>query len=192
MTPIMLQDELVEEMKRLLAGNLYKTPAGEHTEMKVFPQNIPVNETDDDEDPIPYIIVRLNSGEDDGTRDSFNTVKLVIIVGIWDDSLDSQGHRDVLNIIQKVYERFHKTPNLNNIAVYDGDFNWALQEDGYYPYFFGTKNANSTGEEKKKLQFIERLRSMRRERRPRRSGIKCVAFYANRDHRERFSGHRAP
>lgn len=137
MTPIMLQDELVEEMKRLLAGNLYKTPAGEHTEMKVFPQNIPVNETDDDEDPIPYIIVRLNSGEDDGTRDSFNTVKLVIIVGIWDDSLDSQGHRDVLNIIQKVYERFHKTPNLNNIAVYDGDFNWALQEDGYYPYFFG-------------------------------------------------------
>lgn len=137
MTPIMLQDELVEEMKRLLAGNLYKTPAGELKAINVYAQSIPVNETDDDEDPIPYIIVRLNSGEDDGTRDSFNSVKLVIIIGIWDDSLDSQGHRDVLNIIQKVYERFHKTPNLNNTAVYDGDFNWALQEDGYYPYFFG-------------------------------------------------------
>ena len=137
MTPVMLQDELVEEMKRLLADNLYKTPAGELTEINVFAQSIPVNETDDDEDPIPYIIVRLNSGKDDGTRDSFNTVELVIIIGIWDDSLDSQGHRDVLNIIQKVYERFHKTPNLNNKAVYAGDFNWSLQEDGYYPYFFG-------------------------------------------------------
>lgn len=137
MTPLMLQDELVEEMKRLLRDYLYKTPAGERVPINVFAQSIPVNETDDDEDPIPYIIVRLNSGEDDGTRDSFNTVKLVIIVGIWDDALDSQGHRDVMNIIQKVYHRFQTNPNLNNKAVYSGKFDWAMQEDGYYPYFFG-------------------------------------------------------
>lgn len=137
MTPLMLQDELVEEMKRLLQDYLYKTPAGKRVPINVYAQSIPVNETDDDEDPIPYIIVRLNSGEDDGTRDSFNTVKLVIIIGIWDDALDSQGHRDVMNIIQKVYERFHKNPNLNNKAVYSGNFDWAMQEDGYYPYFFG-------------------------------------------------------
>lgn len=137
MTPLMLQDELVEEMKRLLSDYLYKTPSGERIPINVYPQNIPVNETDDDEDPIPYIIVRLNSGDDPGTRDSFNTVKLVLIVGIWDDSLDNQGHRDVLNIFQKVYERFHTNPNLNNKAVYAGEFNWALQDDAYYPYTFG-------------------------------------------------------
>ncbi len=137
MTPLMLQDGLVEEMKRLLKGYRYKTPAGEHVPIKVFPQSIPVNETEDDEDPIPYIIVRLKSGNDDGTQDSFNTVEVVIIIGIWDDALDSQGHRDVMNIIQKVYERFHKNPSLNNKAVYSGGFNWAMQEDGYYPYFFG-------------------------------------------------------
>ena len=137
MTPLMLQDELVEEMKRLLEGYRYKNPTGERVPMQVFAQNIPVNETDDDEDPIPYVIVRLNSGSDAGIRDSSNTVKLVIIIGIWDDALDAQGHRDVMNIIQKVYERFHTNPNLNNLAVYNGDFNWALQEDGYYPYSFG-------------------------------------------------------
>ena len=142
MTPIMLQDELVEEMKLLLANYLYKTPAGERIPINVFAQNIPVNETDEDEDPIPYIIVRLNSGDDDGTRDSFNRVKLVIIIGIWDDSLDNQGHRDILNIIQKVYERFHTNPNLNNKAVYAGEFNWALQEDTYYPYSFGACSLN--------------------------------------------------
>ena len=142
MTPIMLQDELVEEMKRLLANYLYKSPAGERIPINVYAQNIPVNESDEDDDPIPYIIVRLNSGDDDGTRDSFNKVKLVIIIGIWDDSLDNQGHRDILNIIQKVYERFHTNPNLNNKAVYAGEFNWALQDDTYYPYSFGACSLN--------------------------------------------------
>ncbi len=137
MTPVMLQDELVEEIKRLLSNSSFKTPAGERAPMNVFAQSIPVNETDDDEDPIPYVIVRLNSGDDPGTRDSNHTVKLVVIVGIWDDALDNQGHRDVLNVVQKIYHRFQTNPNLNNKAVHSGDFSWALQEDGYYPYSFG-------------------------------------------------------
>lgn len=137
MTPLDLQDELVEELKRLLSDYLYKAPSGERVPINVYPQSIPINETDDEEDPIPYIIVRLNSGNDDGTRDSNNTVKLVIIIGLWDDALDAQGHRDVANIIQKIYHRFQKNPNLNGKAVYSGAFDWALQEDNYYPYSFG-------------------------------------------------------
>lgn len=137
MTPLMLQDELVEEVKRLFKDYLYKNPAGERVPIKVYAQNIPVNESDDDEDPIPYIIVRLNSGEDTGKRDSNNTVKLVIIGGIWDGDSEAQGHRDLMNIFQKVYERFQTNPNLNNKAVYSGEFNWALQDDNYYPYSFG-------------------------------------------------------
>jgi hypothetical protein len=133
----MLQDALVEEMNHIFKGNLFKEPGGERVPIKVYAQDIPVNESDDDADPIPYIIVRLSGGEDSGEKDSFNKVKLVIIIGIWDDSQDAQGHRDVLEIIQKVYERFQKNPNLNNIAAYAGDFHWALQEDGYFPYFFG-------------------------------------------------------
>lgn len=137
MTPLDLQDELVEELKRLLANYLYKEPGGGRVPIKVFAQNIPINETDDEADPIPYIIVRLNSGEDKGDRDSFNTVKLVIIIGIWDDATDTQGHRDVSNIIQKIYHRFQTKPNLNGKAVFNGEFDWALQEDNYYPYSFG-------------------------------------------------------
>ena len=137
MTPLMLQDELVEEMKRLFSDYLYKNSLGERVQIKIFAQDIPVKETDDDEDPIPYIIVRLKSGSDLGTRDSNNTVDLLIIGGIWDGGLDSQGHRDLMNIFQKVYERFQTNPNLNNKAVYSGNFNWALQDDNYYPYSFG-------------------------------------------------------
>ena len=137
MTPLELQDELMVEMDRILDGYTYKTPEGERIPINVFAQNIPMYETDAEDDPVPYIIVRLNSGEDDGSRDSFNTVSVVIIIGIWDDALDSQGHRDVMNIIQKVYQRFHENPDLNRKAVYAGAFKWAIQDDAYYPYKFG-------------------------------------------------------
>lgn len=138
MTPTMLQDELIEEIKRLLHDNLYKRPGTkELIPMNVFAQSIPVNETDDEDDPIPYVLVRLNSGKDIGTRDSNHTVKLVIVIGIWDDDLNLQGHRDVMNIIFKIYDRFQTNPNLNGVAVHSGEFNWALQEDAHFPYFFG-------------------------------------------------------
>ena len=137
MTPLELQDELVGEMSRILDGYTYKTPEGERIPINVFAQNIPMAETDDENDSIPYIIVRLSSGEDDGTRDSINTVSIVVVVGIWDDALDAQGHRDVMNIIQKIYQRFHENPGLNGKAVYTGEFKWAIQEDDYYPYNFG-------------------------------------------------------
>lgn len=137
MTPLELQDELIEEIKRILDGYLYKSPDGERIPMNVLAQGIPVPETDEEDDPVPYVIVRLNSGKDEGSRDSFNGVRLVIIIGIYDDGLENQGHRDIMNVIQKIYERFHKTPDLNGKAVYAGEFNWAMQEDTYYPYFFG-------------------------------------------------------
>ena len=138
MTPLELQDELVEEMKELFKDYLYRPASSkERVPLQVFPQHIPINETDDEEDPVPYLIVRLSSGDDDGTRDSNNIVKLVIIAGIYDDNLNAQGHRDVMNIIQKIYDRFHKNPNLHDKAAYTGEFHWAAQEDNYYPFYFG-------------------------------------------------------
>lgn len=137
MTPLMLQDDLVEELKRLFAGQLFKDSNGKLIPINVYPQSIPVAESDEDEDPIPYIIVRLTNGEDTGGSDSNNTVKVVIIAGLCDWSNDAQGHRGLLNIFSSIYERFQKTPSLNNKYVHTGHFKWAIQDDGYYPYFFG-------------------------------------------------------
>lgn len=136
MTPLEMQDELVAELKRMFQDHRLKTPGGERKNITIYPQDIPIVESDDDEDPIPYIIVRLSKGSDSGAKDSFNTVNLVIIIGVYDGELDQQGYRDAMNIIQKIYERFQKNPNLNGKAVYSGEFSWAMQEDGYFPYFF--------------------------------------------------------
>lgn len=110
--------------------------------LRIFAQDVPINETDDDFDPAPYIIVRAKSGDDDGTADGVNTVQIILIIAIWDDNNDSQGYRDVLDIIQKIYIRFHKEPMLNNQFMYAGNFHWALQEDNYWPYFFGACTLN--------------------------------------------------
>lgn len=137
MTPEMLQDALVEEIKNILSDRRYKTPAGDLIPINVYPQNIPVEQSDDDADPVPYIIVRLSGGEDKGGFDSNNVCKILIIMGIYDMDSSAQGHRHLLNIINKIYERFQINPCLDNKFVYQGGFKWDIQEDGYYPYYFG-------------------------------------------------------
>ena len=137
MTPLMLQDDLVEEIRRIFEGCRYREPSGNCVPVNVFAQNIPVNQTDEEDEPFPYIIVRLGSGSDSGKGDSFNTVDISMVIGTWDDSADAQGHRDVMNMIQKIYERFHEAPCLNGRAVYTGEFEWVMREDLYHPYFFG-------------------------------------------------------
>ena len=62
---------------------------------------------------------------------------MVFIAGIWDETSEAQGHRDLMNIFYKIYQRFQTNPDLNKKAVYAGKFEWALQDDNYYPYSFG-------------------------------------------------------
>ena len=137
MTPLMLQDDLVDEIKKLFSEMKFKAPGNRQVPINVFPQDLPVAESDDDADPIPYIIVRISKGIDDGKSDSNHTVKTYIIAGLYDDNPNSQGYRGLLNIFSKIYERFKKNPCLADRYVHTGLFEWEIQEDGYYPYFFG-------------------------------------------------------
>ena len=81
MTPLDLQDELAKVIEELFSGYDYRLPGGGRSKLNIFTQHIPINQTDDEEEPVPYIIVRLSSGDDDGTRDSYNTVRVLIIAG---------------------------------------------------------------------------------------------------------------
>lgn len=173
MTPEKFQDALCEEINNLLKDRRYKKPPpeleeeledleeepGEDSEepeevekpepelveMTVFPQNIPVPLSDDEDwNPVPYTIVRLNGGSDPNVYDSEYTISVVVILGIWDDGQDAQGHRELLNIINLIYERFKKNPCLDEQYIYKGEFKWDIQEDGYYPYYFGAINMKFT------------------------------------------------
>lgn len=146
-----LDDELMEESEEepeevpeeVPEEEPVEAPEPELVPMAVYPQSIPVPSSDDEEwDPVPYIIVRLNSGNDANTTDSEYIIEVVVIMGVWDDDRNAQGHRELLNIINVVYARFMRNPCLANQYVYRGGFEWEIQEDGYYPYYFGAFKMN--------------------------------------------------
>lgn len=138
-TPFDLQDALVAEIKKLFAGFPLKDAKGERTALKVYAQDLPETETDDEDgtDPAPYCIVKLVDGTAGGDK---NSVRVVLVFCVRDAARDRQGHRDVLTLIFRVYERFAKHPYILNFVFPADDtaaFEWAIQDEDTYPYNIG-------------------------------------------------------
>lgn len=158
MTPLMVQQALIDELKEMFKGYEYKNAKGEMVPLNVYMQDTPVQkyvtpeyneesetvdtyeEDEESEVPVPYIIVRLKSGGHTGNYEDPNVINIVLIVCIWDDGLENEGHVSVMNILQKIYERFAKNSDLRRIAVFNGQWVWARQEDDYYPFFIGSSS----------------------------------------------------
>lgn len=140
MTAEMLQEELCREIKNIFDGTLFKEPTGQRIPINVFEQNLSIRESDEEPDPIPYVIVRVETGTIKGGTDP-QEVLVTMLIGYFDDNTENNGHKGVLGIIQKIQERFMKEPMLANQFMYMNDelhpFDWALQDEESYPYYFG-------------------------------------------------------
>jgi hypothetical protein len=138
-TPFDLQDALCAEMKKLFQGFLLRDAGGNLTNLKVYAQDLPETETDDeaDTDPAPYCIVKIV----DGTAGvNHNSVRVVLVFCVRDAARDRQGHKDILTLIFRVYERFAKNPYIGNFYFPVDDnsaFEWAIQDEDTYPYNIG-------------------------------------------------------
>lgn len=138
-TPFDLQDALCAEMSKLFQGFLLRDAGGDLTNLKVYAQDLPETETDDeaDTDPAPYCIVKIV----DGTAGvNHNSVRVVLVFCVRDAARDRQGHKDILTLIFRVYERFAKNPYIGNFYFPVDDnsaFEWAIQDEDTYPYNIG-------------------------------------------------------
>ena len=157
MVATFLQDDLVEELKEILQGFRLKNPYGESCEINIFSQNLPVPESLEQtnipieqlengliedittQEPYPYIIVRIEDGEIKDESSS-QIVNMNLLIGVYDDSYKKQGYKDVLNVIQKIYERFAKMPVLKGKYTMQYPIAWTLQEEETYPFYFGGMN----------------------------------------------------
>ena len=63
MTAQILQEELVKEIGVIFRDDLFKDSAGEYIKMNVYEQNLPIRQDEDAPDPIPYVIVRVETGQ---------------------------------------------------------------------------------------------------------------------------------
>lgn len=139
MTAAEFQRELVEETEKILRDIQTKNTEGETvTGVKGYEQSLPVV-TDDEEDEsqfFPYFIVKVSEGK---TQDDDNPwiVTADILLGCHDDSKKANGHRHILNMIQRICDRFAAEPLMNKKFRAEQDMEWALQDEDTYPFYFG-------------------------------------------------------
>lgn len=161
-TPFYLQKELCEEIERLTDDLKLKRPGAEgYVKLRAYRQMLPLADREDTEDLdvyggeesqnklFPFAVVQVDGGsiKEPGAD---HRVNLSVIVGIYEDDKERDGHDDVMLVIERIIERFSKDPVLNrkftltvitdnNISNSHELFEWALSDptDDAYPFYYG-------------------------------------------------------
>ena len=155
MVASLLQDDLIEELAKVLDGMLFLAPSGKRVPIGIYKQWLPIPGTKDlpegatDEmieeggyptestiDPYPYIIVRLLTGKIDEPNGE-QLVNLALIIGIYNPDFDNQGFTDLCNIIQRIYARFGRCAILGHEYECVSPIEWVLQDENSYPFYIG-------------------------------------------------------
>lgn len=129
MTPLFLQDALLKDIGALLQN--LQVAGGN---FKGYGQNLPPRKADKDYSIYPFFRVLLCDGVDDDTA----TQDVVIVLCVRDPGEDMQGHRDIMNAIQRIREHYRKHPEIASTFSVTGKIRWTLPEDSdTYPEFYG-------------------------------------------------------
>lgn len=139
MTARELQQDVIVDLAEAFRGRLYKAPDGTDKAVTIAEQNLPKRESEDDDDPFPYIIVRLSEGQIVSQTDGYD-VDTLLLLGAYDDSPENNGHRAIIEMIEKIQKRYEETPCLAGKYVLQDPVAWALQDEESWPYFFGAMN----------------------------------------------------
>ena len=140
MTATNLQEALAENIRQIFHYDMFMDSTGEYVSLRVFEQGLPIRKDEDESDPVPYLIVRIEDAEVKGWTEA-QIVETSLLIGCFDDDTNNVGHKTVLGIIQRIEERFFKNPMLASQFMFLNDdqhpFDWALQDEESFPYYFG-------------------------------------------------------
>lgn len=141
MIPIELRKSLKAEMDTLFESFWLKNANGDMCRLNIYEQRLPAKKHQDDEDHFPYLVIRIQDGEETGEIDP-HTCRVLFIVGIIDESGNNRGEDDVLNILAKIQQHlFIKRVFAGKYRV-EYPFSWSLPEEDVYPYYFGGLETN--------------------------------------------------
>lgn len=131
MTPLMMQDSLVERVQRDLS-NMKLMDGRSFT---AYPQHLPPRKADKDTSIYPFARVYLGDGED---TDDDATQDVVVVLATRDTSENMQGYRDVMNAIQRLRESLCKAPSLDRRYEIRKPIKWMPPDaDATFPEFYG-------------------------------------------------------
>lgn len=107
--------------------------------ISVFEQELPIRDANA-EDPFPLIVVKLDTGGIDTPTDP-HKVNAILLIGVYDNDRKNQGHKTVLEIIERIQTHYEKNPTLSGGTFQFTDpFKWVLQDEPSWPYFYGACN----------------------------------------------------
>lgn len=167
MIPDTLQQDLIKRFEKLFEGHLFLSPTGEKVPVKVYEQHFPIptpntnpddefEEEDNSSSFFPAIIVQLN----EGVQENWNTsqiVKVNLVIGVWDDSTNRIGYKDVTNIIRKISIDLSRNRRMDTQYTVPVPPRWKIDDEDLHPYYFGAmflqfeESINVMDEEVKKL-----------------------------------------
>lgn len=141
MTADILQEKLIKRVGKVLENLELPTVSGARRKIKIYSQDLDIPDDEDEDIDIetattPYVIVRITDGFQE-TWDSALQVNAVFIICIYAKDTDKEGTKDVMTIINKLYQSFAERPNVGEFEA-EPPLEWTLQTDvDTYPYFFG-------------------------------------------------------
>ena len=136
-----MQEKLIKRVGKVLGNLELPTVSGERRKIKIYSQDLNIPDDEDEDSDIetataPYVIVRITDGFQE-TWDSALQVNVVFIICIYSKDTDKDGTKDVMTIINKLYQSFAENPNIDEFEA-EPPIEWTLQTDvDTYPYFFG-------------------------------------------------------
>ena len=137
MTARELQIAIMDDLAALFKDRQYKDPEGNMVAPSIFKQQLPKRQSEEDEQPFPYIIVRLNFGNIEAHTDP-HTVSVLLVIGAYDDDPANEGHDSVMEMIELIHRHYEERPIIPGTAFkFSLPFNWVLQDEESYPYFIG-------------------------------------------------------
>ena len=164
MTQEFLQDALVADLERLFEGETLKNSAGVERRIRIYPQDVPIRagadteedlepvenadleaeqledrepseETEPEDVPEPYVIVRLPGGELPA-QDERQTVEAVLVVCVCDPDPKRQGFRDALHIVNAILTHYAENGIVARRYEVQYPIKWVTQEEDTHPYYF--------------------------------------------------------
>jgi hypothetical protein len=147
MTAVELEDALVEFIEQNTYELRYRSNADSEKMIAphVYTAFIPRNQVGEvipgEITTYPAIIVRARQGVQ---ATDYERVTVEVLIGVFDDSLNQQGSRDCLQLIERIKQRVRESNIIRQRFPVRMPLNWQVNKRGSegagmnsYPYFFG-------------------------------------------------------
>lgn len=140
MIPVDLQEGLKERLEALFREKSFENPDGEMVPLSIFEQHLPEKDKEDFSF-YPYIIVQLQYGQQQSSEGQ-HEISITFIVGVYDEDPNNQGHKELVDIMQTLFENLENMPIQNGLYEVNFPMKWGFHDEDLFPYYFGAIETN--------------------------------------------------